>query len=80
MMNEGDAEGNGPTDFPELLTMMTRKMKDADSEEQTQQAFHMFDKCRHDCISAVMTSLGEKLKHEEVDEMIREADMNGTDR
>lgn len=44
MINEVDADGNGPTDFPDFLTMMTRKMKGADIEEEAKQAFHMFDK------------------------------------
>ena len=32
---------------------------------------------RHLCFSHVMTNLGEKLTDEEVDEMIREADIDG---
>ena len=34
MINEVDADGNGKIDFPEFLTMMARKMKDSDSEEE----------------------------------------------
>ena len=34
MINEVDADGNGTIDFPEFLTMMARKMKDTDSEEE----------------------------------------------
>ena len=61
---------------------MTRKMKDAESEEETKQAFHMFDKYANDNINAadfhhVMTSLGEKLTLEEVEEMINQANMHG---
>lgn len=122
--------GNGTIDFPEFLTMMARKMKDTDSEEEIREAFRVFDKVRRwgggcllSCrlagvarcllsaqglqrpraafspalkrpqpalcfqdgngyISAaelrhVMTNLGEKLTDEEVDEMIREADIDG---
>uniref|UniRef100_A0A8C1ZB89 Calmodulin n=2 Tax=Otomorpha TaxID=186634 RepID=A0A8C1ZB89_CYPCA len=36
MINEVDADGNGTIDFPEFLTMMARKMKDTDSEEEIQ--------------------------------------------
>ena len=39
MINEVDADGNGTIDFPEFLTMMARKMKDADSEEEIREAF-----------------------------------------
>ncbi|KAL0609776.1 Calmodulin [Plecturocebus cupreus] len=150
MINEVDADGNGTIDFPEFLTMMARKMKDTDSEEEIREAFRVFDKadgtgatelrlpggpgpgaslaanllchlrqppslcsllrdgddsrpshclspCWEKClvkafipnpqdgngyISAaelrhVMTNLGEKLTDEEVDEMIREADIDG---
>ncbi|KAI8422063.1 hypothetical protein MSG28_009960 [Choristoneura fumiferana] len=73
---------NGTIDFPEFLTMMARKMKDTDSEEEIREAFRVFDKDGNGFISAaelrhVMTNLGEKLTDEEVDEMIREADIDG---
>ena len=70
MINEVDADGNGTIDFPEFLNLMARKMKDTDSEEELQEAFKV--ELRH-----VMTNLGEKLTDEEVDEMIREADVDG---
>eukprot|EP00979_Chaetoceros_neogracilis_P007913 scaffold1724_cov226-Chaetoceros_neogracile.AAC.1 len=82
MINEIDADGNGTIDFPEFLTMMARKMKDTDSEEEILEAFKVFDKDGNGFISAaelrhIMTNLGEKLTDEEVDEMIREADIDG---
>ena len=57
-------------------------MKDTDSEEEIKEAFRVFDKDGNGFISAaelrhVMTNLGEKLTDEEVDEMIREADVDG---
>ena len=57
-------------------------MKDTDSEEEIREAFRVFDKDGNGFISAaelrhVMTNLGEKLTDEEVDEMIREADIDG---
>ena len=62
--------------------MMSRKIKDIDSEDELQEAFKIFDKDGNGLISAaelrhVMTNLGEKLSDEEVDEMIREADLDG---
>ncbi len=39
-----DADGNGTIDFPEFLTLMARKMKDTDSEEEILEAFKVFDK------------------------------------
>ncbi|KAG9151650.1 hypothetical protein Leryth_001965 [Lithospermum erythrorhizon] len=82
MINEVDADQNGTIDFPEFLNLMARKMKDSDSEEELREAFKVFDKDQNGFISAaelrhVMTNLGEKLSDVEVDEMIREADVDG---
>ncbi|CAJ1018118.1 putative EF hand/EF-hand domain/EF-hand domain pair, partial [Leishmania utingensis] len=82
MINEVDQDGSGTIDFPEFLTLMARKMQDSDSEEEIKEAFRVFDKDGNGFISAaelrhVMTNLGEKLTDEEVDEMIREADVDG---
>ena len=52
MINEVDADGNGNIDFPEFLTMMARKMKDTDSEEEILEAFKVFDKDGNGFISA----------------------------
>lgn len=72
-------------DHTEFLTMMARKMKDTDSEEEIREAFKVFDRDNNGFISAaelrhVMTSIGEKLTDDEVDEMIREADQDGDGR
>ncbi|XP_073402735.1 calmodulin-like [Dendrobates tinctorius] len=80
MINEVDADGNGTSDFPEFLTMMARKIKDTDSEDEIIEALLVLDKDGNGYISAaelrhVMTNLGEKLTDEEIDEMIREVDI-----
>ena len=51
-------------DFPEFLTLMSRKMHDTDTEEEIKEAFRVFDKDGNGFISAaelrhVMTNLGE---------------------
>ena len=76
------ASKRGTIDFPEFLSLMARKMKDTDTEEELIEAFKVFDRDGNGFISAaelrhVMTNLGEKLTDEEVDEMIREADVDG---
>ncbi|KAF8657585.1 hypothetical protein AX16_002168, partial [Volvariella volvacea WC 439] len=81
MVKEVEAKGRTQVDFPEFLTLMARKMRDTDSEEEILEAFKVFDKGNTGFISAtelrhVMTNLGEKLTDAEVDEMLREA---GTD-
>jgi len=82
MINEVDNDGSGSIDFPEFLHLMSRKMHDTDTEDEIREAFRVFDKDGNGFISAaelrhVMTNLGEKLSDEEVDEMIREADVDG---
>uniref|UniRef100_A0A8D2JFL3 EF-hand domain-containing protein n=1 Tax=Sciurus vulgaris TaxID=55149 RepID=A0A8D2JFL3_SCIVU len=72
MINEVDADGKGTIDFPEFLTMMARKMKDTDIFDEDGNGYISAAELRH-----VMTNLGEKLTDEEVDEMIREADIDG---
>ena len=74
MINEIDADGNGTIDFPEFLSFM--------AEEELIKAFKVFDRDGNGQISAaelrlVMNNLGEKLTDEEVDELIREADVDG---
>ena len=44
MINEVDADGNGTIDFPEFLSLMTRKIKDTDTEEELREAFKVFDR------------------------------------
>lgn len=38
-MDEVDADGNGTIEFNEFLSLMSRKMKDAESEEELTEAF-----------------------------------------
>ena len=61
------------------MNLMSKRGKEGDTEEDLIDAFKVFDKDGNGFISAVelrhvMTSLGEKLSDEEVDEMIKEAD------
>merc|ERR1712187_508105 len=77
-----EPDENGCIDFPDFLSLMARKMKDNDTEEELIEAFKVFDRDGDGLISAaelrhVMTNLGEKLTDEEVDEMIKEADIDG---
>lgn len=73
-------DSDASIDFPEFLSLMARKMKDTDTEEELIEAFKVFDRDGNGFISTaelrhIMTNLGEKLTDEEIDEMIREADV-----
>ena len=62
--------------------MMIGKMSEVDTAAEIREAFSIFDKDGNGLITAaelkhVMRSLGENLTQEQVDEMIREADLNG---
>lgn len=62
--------------------LMSRKAKETDREEELREAFRVFDRNGDGYISApelrlVMTNLGEKLTDEEVEDMIKEADLDG---
>ena len=66
MINVVDTDGSGTIDFPEFLTMMTRKARnivDVYDEKEIREAFEAFDKDGNGYISAaelrhVMNNLG----------------------
>ena len=58
MINEVDADGNGTIDFPEFLSLMARKMKDTDTEEELIEAFKV---STDDFIYALYVALANKI-------------------
>uniref|UniRef100_A0A7N0TUG2 EF-hand domain-containing protein n=1 Tax=Kalanchoe fedtschenkoi TaxID=63787 RepID=A0A7N0TUG2_KALFE len=82
MITEIDMDGNGTIEFSEFLSLMAMKIKETDAEEELKEAFKVFDKDQNGYISATelrhaMINLGEKLTEDEVEQMIREADLDG---
>ncbi|KAK7285125.1 hypothetical protein RJT34_19885 [Clitoria ternatea] len=82
MMNEADTDGNGTIEFVEFLNLMARKMKETDAEEELKDAFRLFDKDQDGYISpselrSAMRTVGEKVTDEEVELMVKEADLDG---
>ena len=60
--------------------MMAKKMNDGNHEEEIREAFDVFDRenngfVTHADLKFVMGQLGEKLTDEEVNEMLKEADV-----
>ena len=81
MIREVDLDGSGTIDFKEFLCLMVKKMKGNDTEEELLEAFKVFDRDGNGYITShelrhIMTNLGEGLTPEEVEEMIREADLD----
>lgn len=82
MFAEVDTDKNGKIDFAEFLTLVQKQTKNEDTEEEVRQAFKVFDRDNTGLINAahlrhVMTTVGEKLTEEEVNEFLREADTRG---
>ncbi|XP_037509435.1 calmodulin-beta-like [Rhipicephalus sanguineus] len=79
MIAKADTDGNGTISFPEFAAMMS----EPPTEETIRQAFMMIDQNGKGFITAsdlrymMMTLLGEQVTDEEIDDMLREADMDG---
>ena len=79
---EVDLDGNGYVDFNEFVIIMQKRSKELDPEEEIISAFRVFDKDGNGTLSTkelrhIMTTIGDKLTDEEVDQMIEEADIDG---
>lgn len=83
MIADIDKNGSGSIDFEEFLSMMTVKMGERDSKEEMIKAFRLFDddetgRITFKNLKRVAKELGEDMTDEELQEMIDEADREGT--
>ncbi|OMH81054.1 Calmodulin [Zancudomyces culisetae] len=79
---QADSDNDGKVNFNEFVKIMSKELEFVSGEDEILEAFKVFDKdgagfipiseLRH-----IMTSLGEKLSEEEVEEMLKEADIYG---
>lgn len=78
MMDEVD-NGKGKLDFIDFMSIMSRKMRDSDPEEELIEVYKMFDKDGNGLISAkeIKQVFAGDLNDEEINEIIKEADDDG---
>jgi len=81
MVGEIDLDGNGTLDFNEFLGLMVIKMRDSKEGDELMEAFKVFDRDGNGYITSlelrlIMHNLGEEIAEDEVDLMIREADID----
>jgi calmodulin len=82
LVKEVDTDGTGDIEFNDFLELMSKKMKDVDTEEEMMEAFKVFDKDANGFVSKldlkqVMSYLGEDLKAEELEEIMKDWDEDG---
>ena len=70
-----------PITFPYFLSLMALKMQDHDTEKNLINAFNVFDKNRDgqiikDDFRSIINNLGEKLTQSEIEELLKEADLD----
>ena len=82
IINEVDVDGSGSMEFPEFCIMMVKKMSEADTENEVQEAYRVFAKDKDGFITRselrmIFAALPERLSHEEIEEMLDAADEDG---
>eukprot|EP01119_Soliformovum_irregulare_P008638 TRINITY_DN21741_c0_g1_i1.p1 TRINITY_DN21741_c0_g1~~TRINITY_DN21741_c0_g1_i1.p1 ORF type:complete len:161 (-),score=45.26 TRINITY_DN21741_c0_g1_i1:191-673(-) len=82
MFKEGDVTGAGKIKFPEFMSMMARKMKQTDTEEELLEAFRVFDLHGEGFIaekdlSDALLNTGDKLTKDELKEFLQSCSADG---
>jgi len=86
MIREVDNDNSGSIEFEEFCVLMAKNMTDRDNEEDLKEAFKIFDADSSgsitreelkDTLQSVMGGTEESLQEDEIDELIKEADIDG---
>lgn len=80
MIKEADANNDGMIDFPEFVAVLMRflgKKEDCNFEEEFAAIFDEKDKLSAKKLKDEMERLGVKLNENELEDLIRESDLNG---
>merc|ERR1711939_1186513 len=83
MISDVDDDGSGTIEYEEFLKMMTHKILNRDPKDEILKAFRLFDddetgKISFKNLKRVAKELGERMTDEELQEMIDEADRDGS--
>jgi len=81
MINDIAHNGNKEISFQQFMVLMNKRSKEVDLVEEYTEAFKVFDRegtgtIRRDELKLILTTLGEGLKPEEVEYMLRDADID----
>jgi len=82
MIRIADADGSGSVDFYEFVTLMAHKMADTKDQSSLKASFSLFDHSGDGFIDSdemrrLMINVGEPVTIEDVNELIREVDLDG---
>ena len=81
--DEVDVDEHGKVDLPEILSVSARRMKGQDGNDELMNAFGVFDKSENgeipiEDLERVLSNLDSKLSHQELKELLREADADNS--
>lgn len=81
LLKDLNVDHEGRIQFPDFVAMMSVRMRQLNREGELKEAFRIFDRNGNGLISAdelraALESFGEKMSEEELDELLREADIN----
>ena len=81
LLQEVELEVNGEINFEKFVSIVNRREYDVDTEEELLNAFKIFDKEGNGLINLnelknIMLKVGKNLSESEIDEMLRDADID----
>ena len=79
IITEMDLEGNGEINFENFVSIVKRREKDVDNEEEVLNAFKLFDKEGNGLINInelkhIMLTVGNNISETELNDLLKEAD------
>eukprot|EP00817_Percolomonadidae_sp_ATCC50343_P001042 CAMPEP_0117428656 /NCGR_PEP_ID=MMETSP0758-20121206/8311_1 /TAXON_ID=63605 /ORGANISM="Percolomonas cosmopolitus, Strain AE-1 (ATCC 50343)" /LENGTH=114 /DNA_ID=CAMNT_0005215125 /DNA_START=98 /DNA_END=442 /DNA_ORIENTATION=+ len=81
LLEEVDEDQSGSIDYGEFVLIMSKKTREVETEDEVLEAFRVFDSdgsgfMTPDEFRSVLTSLGETLTDDQVDELLEDAELD----